>query len=1059
MLERLVLKHGVKLIPGMEVYFAENLEPENKKNYHLVLLAKNAVGYRNLLRLNYESYKTTSAGYMGKKTPRVSWEQIEAYNEGVFALTACSNGLVARTLISDQEEEKALCHVKRLHSIFQDRFFLELQPHDLYAVNAKSGKEVNQVKLNEAMLRLSHDLGIPYTITCDSHYSSPYSGGTSNNVVHDLMLAIKDKKPVSDPDRFRYSTDQMYLRPAEDIVKFFGSDIAEKGMANSMMIANACEDAVYIDAKGPILPKFPVKESANYSDFQGWYKDNQPDLEEDKAYLRYQCIEGFKNICGDFDKDKKKKYWDRVKTELDVLEGKDFCSYMLIVSDFMNWAKNNDIMTGFARGSAAGSLVSYLIGITNVDPIRYGLLFERFHNKDKKSFPDIDNDIANPELVKEYLKNKYGRDKVASISNWSTLSPKVVIKDVARSLEIGADKSETFKISNHITSIMPDTGTVEEAYKSNKEFAGYMDKYPELYKNACALQGLVRNASVHAAGVIISVDPLYELIPVKLEGDSLVAQWEKERVEEYGFVKIDLLGLNTLNMIDDTFDNIYRTKGIKLKLDDIPLDDEATFEMISKGETAGVFQLESSLTPLCIRIKPKSVEDVSVITAIGRPSCPAESRQAYISRRLGEEDIVYQHEVLKNSLKSTYGVIVFEEQMITLVNDVCGWSLARADSCRKISKMKAKGKDLVEKTKNEFIQDAIKHSGITAKEAQSIFEQNIEVFSGYGFNLSHAVAYSKLSVITAYLRCHYPTEFMCALLNSKDPNSDKSLEQINECRDMNIEITPPTINSSAGNYVIIGDSKIATGLSAIKGVGETAINQILEAQPFKNIEDFFARTNGRVVNKRVMQAAAKAGAFECFGRTRKDIHENYAKYRTKVNDALKENALLNIQAKAENSASQPIEFEYKLPECNDEWDRKDILIFEKEILGRAVSGFLSDAYAGFFKKGISNVTLLNKISGLPVGTKIKIEVILNSQLKEFTIKKPGRNFGRKFAKYLIEDVYGNTSELTVWSNEYEKYKSILIPGLPIKGLAKIDEYLEQRSLSLLLLEAVLGKKI
>jgi DNA polymerase III subunit alpha len=723
-------KHGVKLIPGMEAYFTPDLS--DKKNYHIVLLAQNEVGYRNILRLNYEAYRNQVSGYMGKQTPRISWEHIEQFNQGVIALTACSNGLIAKTLITEGNEEEALCYIDRFNSIFKDRFFLEIQPHNLQATG-KNGKEVNQRKLNEAMIRLSHDKNIPYVITCDAHYRDK-----DHAKYHDFMLAIKDKKPINDPDRFRYGVQDMYLKTYEEITSFFGPDIAKKGMENSIKILNACDNPTYIEPKGAILPKFPVQNEGEYQKFKTWSVKTCPDIDEDKSYLRYKCMAGFKEKLSHLEDDQKKEYWDRVKKELNVMEEKNFSSYMLIVADFVNWAKSQGMPCSPARGSCAGSLVAFLTGITTVDPIKYDLLFERFQNKEKKSFPDIDSDFADPAKVKEYLKEKYGAEKVASISNWSTLSPKVIIKDVARSLEIGGDKSEAFKIANHLTSIMPDTETVEQAMKESKEFAAYMKKYPELYENACKLQGLTRNWSVHAAGVVISDRPLYEIVPLRIDAESglVVTQWEKTRCEDFGLVKMDLLGLNTLNVITDTFALIEEVKDQKLTIEDIPLGDPETFRMISRGETAGVFQLESSLTPLCMKIKPKNIEEISDINALGRPSCSSEQRASYINRKLGIDDISYGHKKLENALRKTLGVSLYEETMMTIAKDCAGWDLNQADALRKITKLKGKDPDLVLKTEANFIADSMKTSGMKYEEAKQIWEEQIAVYGNYGFNRS-----------------------------------------------------------------------------------------------------------------------------------------------------------------------------------------------------------------------------------------------------------------------------------------------------------------------------------
>jgi DNA polymerase III subunit alpha len=1028
---------GVKLVPGMEAYFADDLE--ERRSYHLVLLAQNEEGYRNLLRLNYESYKNQVSGYMGKKTPRISWDLIESYNKGIIALTACSSGLIARTLVTEGNEEKAVCHINRLNHIFDNRLFLELQPHALYATT-KDGKEISQRRLNESLVRLSNDLEIPYVITCDAHYRDK-----DHAKYHDFMLAIKDKKPVDDPNRFRYGVQDMYLKTHEEIIDFFGKDVAERGMANSIAILNACDEAGYIEPQGPMLPTFPVRDESDYVDFKIWHDERGEDLPEDKSYLRYKCIKGFKKRFPNLELNKKKEYWNRVKKELSVLEPKDFSSYMLIVADFINWAKEKGEPVGPARGSVAGCLVAYLTEITNIDPMKYDLFFERFHNNEKESYPDIDVDFANPGMVKEYLKEKYGEDRVASISNWSTLSPKVIIKDVARSLRLGGDKSTAFKIANHITSIMPDERTIEEAMKKSEVFAGYMNKYPELYEFASKLQGLTRNWSVHAAGIVIGNRPLYEIAPLRIDAESglVVTQWEKTRCEENGLIKIDLLGLKTLTVIQNTIRNVLNTTGEIINIDDIPLDNKDTYDMISRGHTAGVFQLESSLTPLCMKIKPDNIPGISDINASGRPSCSPEQRKRYIRRRSGLEKVTYRHPNLERALKKTYGVSLYEEGMMAIASDCAGWDLNQADALRKITKLKGKKPELVLKTAANFIKDCMKHSHMSYEKAEEIWEEEIAPFGDYGFNASHSVSYSHISYYTAWLKCHYPTEFMCALLNGEDPNSDKSQEYLNACSKMGIEILPPSVNKSGGGYTIIGDKKITTGLSALKGVGEKAIHEIILTQPFNGLAEFFAKTTGRIINKRVIQSLVKAGAMDDFGRTRKDIHDNYAKYRTKVQAAIKK--------------ERPIEGIEFAP-YDDKWDRKELLIAEREILGRTISGSLHEVFEGFFRAGSSMVTPLGEVPIKNKDTKVKIEAIINSRTREIKIKN-GPKAGRKFAKYLVEDVFGDTTELTVWVEDYEKYRNILNDGTPIKAICKVDEYMGQRNLSLSILESVFGKRV
>ena len=1062
---------GVKLIPGMEAYFTDDLS--TRKNAHLVLLAQNEVGYRNILNINYSAYQNQVSGYMGKKTPRVSWEHIEKYNEGVIALTACSNGLIAKALITDNDEEKAVCHIKRMNAIFKDRFFLELQPHALHDVS-KSGKEVNQQKLNESLIRLSADMGIPYVITCDAHYRDK-----EHAKYHDFMLAIKDKKAVDDPDRFRYGVQDMYLKTHEEITDFFGREIAEVGMKNSLRITESCSEPHYIKPRGAKLPSFSASLEPDYNEFSEWKEKARSTISEDKSYLRYKCIEGFKEKLTHLSKEERDGYWDRVKMELGVLEEKNFSSYMLIVADYVNWAKDR-MPVGPARGSSAGSLVAYLTGITDIDPIKYDLIFERFHNNKKESFPDIDTDFSDPGLVKEYIKDKYGEDKVASISNWSTLSPKVIIKDVARSLRLGGDKSSAFKIANKITSIMPDAKNLSSAMRDSSQFSEYMRKYPELLEYGEKLQNLTRNWSVHAAGVVIGSDPLSDSIPLRVDDEGhVVTQWEKTRCEDNGLIKMDLLGLKTLTVIENTFKLIEETLGKKLSIEDIDLGDKDVYRMIGRGDTSGIFQLESSLTPFCKKLKPSSIEDISAINAIGRPSCLPAERKRYAKRRLGLEPVTYDHPSLERALSKTYGVLVYEEQALFVAQDCAGWDLNQADALRKISKLKGKDPNLVLRTEASFIKDCMAHSEMTYETASLIWKKYIEPLGGYAFNKSHSISYSHISFYTAWLRCHYKTQFMCALLNSEDANSDKAQEYLAECKKMRIKVSPPHINNSSGRYGVLRDGEISTGLSAIKGVGEKAIYSITGMQPYSDFAELLTRNESKTVGKTVIQSLVKAGALDCFGRTRKDMHDNYQKYRSKARNAIRKSteAIATIHnpafkklakdEKAELMKTHAIDVssdEFRniisaidFGSLDEEWDRKEILLSEREVLGRAVSGSLHEVFKSFFTGG-SMVTPLSQVASLNENTRIKIEAIIKTKIKEFSIKN-GKNIGKKFAKYLIEDVNGDTCGLTLWADDYERYRTMLRDGLPIKAICKVNSYLDQKDLALSNLERIYGRDI
>jgi len=1080
---------GVKLIPGMEAYFAD--DETDRKSYHLVLLAKNEEGYRNILKLNYWAYQNqTSSGYMGKKTPRLSWRHIEQANSGVIALTACSNGLVGKTLITNQDVALAESYIKRFHGIFKDRFFLELQPHELLATQ-KDGKEVNQVKLNEAMLKYSHDYGIPYVITCDAHYRDK-----DHAKYHDLMLAIKDKKPVDDPDRFRYGVQDMYLKSPEEITRFFGRKVAEKGMENTISILNSCDEPSYIKPRGAILPAYPVKDELDYKEFLEWKQKSTKDLAEDKAYLRYKCIQGFKEKLASFDKEKKDEYWERVKTELSVLENKNFSSYMLIVADYVNWAKQK-MPVGPARGSCAGSLVAFLTGISDVDPIEYDLLFERFQNAEKKSFPDIDSDFSDPGTVKEYIKNKYGESKVASISNWSTLSPKVVVKDIARSIKLGGDKSTAFTIANNITAAMPDADSIDDAMDMSDEVKKYMSKYPDLYEYSKKLQSLTRNWSVHAAGVVISDKDLYEVAPLRVDEKEgkVVTQWEKTRCEDNGLIKMDILGVQTLTVIDTAFKIIKETTGKKLSTKDIDFNDVEVYNMIGRGETAGVFQLESSLTPLCMKIKPKNIEEISAINALGRPSCPADQRATYVNRKLGIEPVKYKHPSLERAQGKTYGITLYEEQMMVIAKDCAGWNLNQADNLRKITKLKGKDEDLVLKTEANFIKDCMEYSKMSYELARKIWKEEIEPFGSYGFNKSHSVSYSFISYYTAWLRYHYPTEFMCALLNSEDPNSDKMQEYVDECRKMDIKVLPPDLNLSDNLNKITGEREITSGLSSIKGLGSKAADNILVNRPYINFVDFLARNPSKHLRKNVIQALAKAGATDSLGITRKDAHENYQDYRVKINNLIKKHLAKAIPEDDESEDQELEDIKFVDDEITDEvqevavkssniekyfndemtavikdlslqvviskeveeWDRKTLLINERIALGRSISGSLHEAFKGFFTGGYS-ITKFSDIKNLEAGSKIRIEAIIKAMKKEFKIKQ-GKNLGKKFAKYIVEDAYGNTSGLTLWAEDYEKFRTHLTDGIPFKAICKVSEYMGEKDLVLSTLERVYGRQL
>lgn len=777
------------------------------------------------------------------------------------------------------------------------------------------------------------------------------------------------------------------------------------------------------------------------------------------------------------------------------LKSKKFFNYKGSVHDLTVENTHSYNIDGIAvHNSSAGSLVAYLSGITEVDPIEYDLLFERFQNAQKKSFPDIDSDFSDPSLVKEYIKNKYGEDKVASISNWSTLSPKVAVKDVARSLRLGGDKSTAFTIANAITAAMPDVPSLDEAMDLSDDVKKYMKKYPELYQYTKKLESLTRNWSVHAAGVVIGDKPLYEMAPLRVDekDGKVVTQWEKTRCEDNGLIKMDILGVQTLTTIDETFRLIEETTGKKLTTADIDFSDKEVYKMIGRGETAGVFQLESSLTPLCMKIKPKDIEEISAINALGRPSCPPDQRAQYVNRKLGKEKVTYKHPTLERAQKKTFGITLYEEQMMIIAKDCAGWDLNQADALRKITKLKGKDEDLLLKTEANFIADCMSFSKMTYEDARRIWHEEIEPFGSYGFNKSHSVSYSFISYYTAWLRYHYPTQFMCAILNSEDPNGDKIQEYIDECRKMGISLLPPDANSSSHLNKVTGEKEITSGLSTVKGLGEKAVGSIIANQPYTNFVDFLARNPSRLVGKTPIQALSKAGAFDAFGLPRKEMHDNYQKYRNKINALIRREISIaeaeevedpedknqvttheDLEDASESVTHNPLSIKptynpemtekikkmalsFEIKDLPEEWDKKHILLYEREVLGRAVSGSLHEAFKGFFSGG-SNVISLGSIGRMESGSKVRVEAIIKNKIKEFKIKN-GANIGRKFAKYLIEDSFGNTCGMTLWADDYDKYRTSLVDGIPFKAICKINEYMDQKDLVLSSLERVYGRE-
>lgn len=1074
-------KYGVKYIPGCEAYFVDTVKDKKAKRRHIVLLAQNEVGYKNLLMLNWKGYQNYQyVGVMGKVFPRIDWEMLEEHHEGIICLTACGSGLISRQMFVYDEEDgewaERSCHtnvintVKKLKGIFGENLYLELQPHNLKVYDrdkktgevklTPSGEEkivVDQNHINKKLIEAAKICGVKMVATADIHYLTK-----DDAKVHDMLMAISSKKPLSDPLRHRYEVEEFYMKTSGDVMGHFAENFTRKLAVelcnNSVEIAEKCVDPIYLDREEIRFPKFDSESENDYPEFKEWL-DKQPwsdKVPTDHAFMRFRCVRAFHKKYGHLKGEERAKYVKRMKHEIKIYEEKNFCSYMLITSDFILKAKEKNIPVGPGRGSVGGSLVAQLLDIHMVDPIKYGLLFERFLNRQKTAFPDVDNDFSpdGRDWVKQYIVDKYGQDHVAHVSNLSRMTPKVVIKDVARSLELGGNKSEAFKIANKITESIPaEANTLEEAIEMSPEFSKYILKYPELQHYGSKLVGLEKAYATHAAGIVIGDIPLTTYVPLRTDKDgSISVQYEKNRCEAEGLIKIDLLGLEHLRIIDNCIKNARELNMDCPNPDNVPLDDEAVWNDISRGKTMCVFQMESShMRALCKQIKPRSVEDLSLVNALGRPSAK-KSRLDYIARRDGKQKVTYRYECLKSALQDTLGICVYEEQLAKLANVTAGWDMNKADGLRKLTKLKEKGKHLAEKLKQEFISDSVSHSGLKKEEAQDIWEEIIEPFAGYGFNKAHGILYSINGYHSAYYKHYFPAAFMAAVLKSEvekasSPTRDANISLYKrEAKRLKLNILSPDINHSGHSFTVLDENTIVTGLEAIRGVGARAVDDIIKNQQehaFVSFADFLYRTNSSIVKKDVIQSLAKAGCFDSLNVPRKTAFEKYADIRK---DGLKHAKKVCVDGRSAWMVMSDFNHEH----ITDEWDKETLGKYENEVLGEFISVDINDVYGGFFKS--KGVTSFNKLKRIAEKTAIRVEAVVRD-INQRKIKS-GSNKGRQFGICSLTDANGDAAELTAWPEHWTKHKEHFVVGRPIRAVCKVNIYKGNINLVLDRLEAV-----
>lgn len=1013
---------GVKLIMGLEAYFINDVSQKEDRFRHIILLAKNAVGYKNLLSLNKEGFDN-AAIFAKRVYPLIDWKLLEKYREGLICLTSCSNGIIAQLLMTKQfdEAEKQLL---RLQSIFGDDLGLEVQANTLKRSASAYNDVIEQVFVNAQIVKLARKHNIRAVATSNAHYIKK-----EDHETHDVLMAIGSHQPIYSNFRLRYTCPDFYLKTGEEVCSFFernyGEEYAKELCSNSIFFADRCEFPAWIDPKfsnptGKELPEFPCKDEIDYSEFQQWQTKQTEAIRvssEDRQFLRYRCSKFLAERItnGSIDLAKLEEYHSRIAEELDVFEFHDFSSYMLIVADYIAWARANKIIVGVGRGSVGGSIIGFLLGIHQADPVKYDLIFARFHNKEKSSFPDIDTDFSDRDRVEAYCRQKYGDDHVARVSNLITMTPKVFAKDIARACEFGGSREEAVQVGIAIADTLPaEVKSIEAAFKHIPLFEEYAKKYSELKKHS-AICGSFRAWGTHAAGIVISKRPLTGLVPLRRDKDGILClEYDKDRAEENGLVKMDLLGLSTLNVIENIHKLIIRNGKLPPPEPNYDAYDQDTYNLISRGDTFGIFQLgtSSGTIDLCKRIAPKSLNDISYINALTRPAAK-DIRNDFILTKDGKKAFSLLHPKMARAFNNTFGFGLYEESLFFLAQDVAGWNMHSADRLRKMTKDKGKNPEKIAKLRDEFIKDAIGNT-VNPEIAKRIWEETISNFGGYGFNSSHSIFYSMLGYTEAYLKSHYPIEFLLAKLmdeiKSTTPAADSNIAKFkNEIRSHKIKIVHPDINQSELRYVMRGNQLI-TGLDALKFVSDDAVRDIIAKRPFTSFQDFMSRVDSRTVRANTIQALAAAGCLEMFGIPRHLIFLYCSDYRKK----------LQVWSKKHDPTQE--QFVYPFPEEESVWTKPQMYAQEVFYLGEGFSCSKKEAYGQFFKEGgFDSLGKVKKAGDREYFRSIKA-IVVDSFL--FKVKKANSKYvGQEMAKLVIEDINGERCGLTVFPDRWMRMQA------------------------------------
>ena len=990
---------GIKPIIGCEVYVAprgmdDRIHGVDNEAYHLVLLCKDRTGYENLCLLVSEAFIN---GFYGK--PRVDLALLRKHHEGLIALSACLAGAVPRYLMQE-EYEAAKEYALQLSSIFgADNFYLELQDHDL----------PEQRSVNQGIMRIARETGLPLVVTNDAHYLR-----REDAKMQDVLLCIQTGKTVDDPNRMKFQTEEFYLKSEEELRQLFPN--CPEAFENTAKIAQRCNLEFVFNQYH--LPSFPVPEGYT-----------------NEEYFRKLCMDGFAQRY----ENPPESYRQRLEYEIRVISNMGYVNYYLIVWDFIRYAKETGIPVGPGRGSGAASIVAYCMHITEVDPMQYALIFERFLNPERVSMPDFDTDFCQERRgeVIDYVMKKYGSDHVAQIATFGTMAARGAIRDVGRALNFSYAETD---VVAKLVPTMPLHITLKEALEVSpklKEMYDADDRVKTLIDTAMRLEGMPRNTSTHAAGVVITAEPVCSYVPLSRNDDTIVTQYTMTTIEELGLLKMDFLGLRNLTVIEDAQKQIRRIQP-DFDIDKVPDNDPETFAMLAEGKTQGVFQLESAgITGVCVNMKPASIEDLTAIVALYRPG-PMDSIPKFIANKLDHKKITYKTPHLEPILRVTYGCIVYQEQVIEIFRSLAGYTMGQADNIRRaISKKKQK---VIEAERKVFVYGDPEQgipgcmgNGVSEQAAQSIYDEIVE-FANYAFNKAHAVCYAVVSYQTAYLKCHYPHQYMAALMTSVLDSATKISGYIAECKDLGIATLPPDVNHSEDTFTV-EDNAIRFGLGAVKNVGRglirTMVNKRNEGGAFRSLEEFVRRMGEGELNKRAVENFIKCGAMDCFGRNRSELLAVYETVMDSVAAARKRNldgqmGMFSLLTQEEEQDSVPI------PKLN-ELQKADLMLMEKETTGIYLSGHPMDDYRPYLRG--TGIVPIGKLMD-EESTYRDDEIVSVAGIVQTVKMKTTRN-NSMMAYVTLEDNTG-AIEMLAFSNVLSQYGGYLQENQPTVVIGRLS---------------------